>query len=84
MNFRQTLQRLRHIGVDPNTDPIEAKYIILVNSVLGIALVFALIYVLMNLARLGTVFSPLFLTYSHWSQWRRRFGSRWENFFHTV
>lgn len=35
MNLKQAFQRLRLLGVDDETPPVEAKYIILVNSVLG-------------------------------------------------
>ncbi len=53
MNLKHACQRLRILGVDDETPPLEAQYIILVNSVLGVAFFLGLIYLLLNLSRVG-------------------------------
>ena len=56
MNLRQTCRRLRLLGVDDETPPVEAKYIILVNSVVVIAFLLGFIYLVLNLRRVGVSF----------------------------
>ena len=56
MNLKQACQRLRLLGVDEETPPVEAKYIILVNSVLGVGFFLGLTYLVLNLNRVGASF----------------------------
>ncbi len=53
MNLKHACQRLRLLGVDDKTPPLEVKYIILVNSVLEVAFLLGLIYLVLNLSRVG-------------------------------
>ncbi len=56
MNLKHACQRLMHLGVDEETPAVEAKYIILVNSVLGVAFLLGLTYLILNLNRVGISF----------------------------